>query len=135
MFIGSLRSSVQDLPGFLADSSKVNELVSKKTPNLGTAYPSASSSRAASRRFSSPILLNLDPDVLVITGDHSTPAKLKRHSWHRVPVLIAAETARFDSAAAFNEASCNSGTLGQIRHVDIMPLALAHAMRLGKYGA
>jgi 2,3-bisphosphoglycerate-independent phosphoglycerate mutase len=82
-----------------------------------------------------PILLNLDPDVLVITGDHSTPAKLKRHSWHRVPVLIAAETARFDSAAAFNEANCNSGTLGQIRHVDIMPLALAHAMRLGKYGA
>jgi len=82
-----------------------------------------------------PILLELKPDVIVITGDHSTPAKLKRHSWHKVPVLLAADAARFGQAAKFGEASCTTGTLGPIRHVDIMPLALAHSMRLGKYGA
>jgi 2,3-bisphosphoglycerate-independent phosphoglycerate mutase len=82
-----------------------------------------------------PALLDLQPDVLIITGDHSTPAKVKRHSWHPVPVLLAADTARFGPPTAFGETSCSQGTLGQIRHVDIMPLALAHAMRLDKYGA
>jgi 2,3-bisphosphoglycerate-independent phosphoglycerate mutase len=82
-----------------------------------------------------PILLDLKPDVVVITGDHSTPAKLKRHSWHSVPVLIAADAARFGKPGKFGEAACVTGTLGPIRHVDILPLALAHAMRLGKYGA
>lgn len=82
-----------------------------------------------------PILLDLKPDVVVITGDHSTPAKLKRHSWHSVPVMIAADAARFGKPGKFGETACLTGTLGPIRHVDIMPLALAHAMRLGKYGA
>jgi 2,3-bisphosphoglycerate-independent phosphoglycerate mutase len=82
-----------------------------------------------------PILLALKPDVIVITGDHSTPAKLKRHSWHRLPVLLAADSARFGVPGKFGEALCLQGSLGQIRHVDILPLALAHALRLGKYGA
>lgn len=82
-----------------------------------------------------PALLDLKPDVLIITGDHSTPAKLKRHSWHPVPIMLVADTARFGSGSDFGETSCATGTLGKIRHVDIMPLALAHAMRLGKYGA
>ena len=82
-----------------------------------------------------PPLLDLKPDVLVITGDHSSPAKVKRHSWHTVPVLLAADTARFEREATFGETRCASGALGKIQHVDIMPLALAHAMRLGKYGA
>ncbi|OGO35550.1 MAG: phosphoglycerate mutase [Chloroflexi bacterium RBG_16_57_11] len=82
-----------------------------------------------------PILLALKPEVIVITGDHATPAKLKRHSWHPVPVLLAADSARFGVPGKFGEALCLHGTLGRIRHVDIMPLALAHAMRLGKYGA
>ncbi len=82
-----------------------------------------------------PILLDLKPDVLVITGDHSTPAKLKRHSWHTVPVLLAADSARFGKPSKFGETACLTGTLGAIRHVDILPLALAHAERLGKYGA
>ena len=82
-----------------------------------------------------PILLDLKPDVLVITGDHSSPAKLKRHSWHPVPVLLAADSARFGGATVFGETSCAIGTLGKIQHVDIMPLVLAHSMRLGKYGA
>ena len=82
-----------------------------------------------------PILLDLKPDVLIITGDHSTPAKLKRHSWHPVPVLLAADTARYGVPTKFGETSCAAGTLGMIRHVDLLPLALAHALRLGKYGA
>jgi 2,3-bisphosphoglycerate-independent phosphoglycerate mutase len=82
-----------------------------------------------------PILLDLKPDVLVITGDHSTPAKLLRHSWHPVPVLLAADTARFERLTQFGETACAGGMLGKIRHIDIMPLALAHALRLGKYGA
>lgn len=82
-----------------------------------------------------PILLDLKPDVLIITGDHSTPAKLKRHSWHTVPVMLVAETARFEHLRTFGETSCATGMLGKIRHVDIMPLALAHALRLNKYGA
>lgn len=82
-----------------------------------------------------PVLLSLKPDVLVITGDHSTPSKIKRHSWHKVPVLLAADTARFDGGNGFGESNCRFGSLGHIRHIDIMPLALAHAMRLNKYGA
>jgi 2,3-bisphosphoglycerate-independent phosphoglycerate mutase len=82
-----------------------------------------------------PDLLGLKPDVLVITGDHSTPSKLKRHSWHRVPVMMAAETARYGQSGKFGESACGAGSLGQIRHIDIMPLALAHAMRLNKFGA
>lgn len=82
-----------------------------------------------------PALLDLKPDVLIITGDHSTPARLLRHSWHPVPVLLAADTVRFGRPVKFGETNCATGTLGPIRHVDLMPLALAHAMRLSKYGA
>jgi 2,3-bisphosphoglycerate-independent phosphoglycerate mutase len=60
---------------------------------------------------------------------------LSRHSWHKLPVLLAADAARFGQATKFGETSCVTGTLGPIRHVDILPLALAHALRLGKYGA
>ncbi len=82
-----------------------------------------------------PILLDLKPDVLVITGDHSTPAKLKRHSWHRLPVMLVSDAARFGMPCKFGESACLTGTLGPIHHADILPLAMAHAMRLGKYGA
>ena len=82
-----------------------------------------------------PDLLALNPDVLVITGDHSTPAAVKRHSWHPVPVLLAANTVRRETATEFGETACLHGSLGYIHHTDIMPLALAHALRLGKYGA
>jgi 2,3-bisphosphoglycerate-independent phosphoglycerate mutase len=82
-----------------------------------------------------PILLDLKPAALVITGDHSTPASLMRHSWHKVPVMIAADAARFGKPGKFGESACVTGTLGPINHVDILPLTLAHALRLGKYGA
>lgn len=72
-----------------------------------------------------PDLLALNPDVLVITGDHSTPAAVKRHSWHPVPVLLAANTVRRETATEFGETACLHGSLGYIHHTDIMPLALA----------
>jgi 2,3-bisphosphoglycerate-independent phosphoglycerate mutase len=82
-----------------------------------------------------PALLDLEPDVLIVTGDHSTPALLRSHSWHPLPILISARAGRSDPVTAFGETACLRGSLGHIRHVDIMPLAMAHALRLTKYGA
>lgn len=83
-----------------------------------------------------PKLSSLEPDVVVVTGDHSTPSRLKSHSWHPVPLLIwAPATCRPDLVMEFGERPCERGGLGQIAAKSIMPLALAHALRLQKYGA
>ncbi len=82
-----------------------------------------------------PRVLELNPDVLVITGDHSTPAALRSHSWHPVPVLLHSRYARRGLAEQFNEVACLSGALGQLPAKELMPLALAHAERLKKFGA
>jgi 2,3-bisphosphoglycerate-independent phosphoglycerate mutase len=77
----------------------------------------------------------LEPDVLIVTGDHSTPSKLRSHSWHPVPTVLVAETCRTDGAKEFSESSCLRGGLGQFEAKHLMLLAMAHAGRLGKYGA
>lgn len=82
-----------------------------------------------------PDILALEPDVIIVTGDHSTPAKLKSHSWHELPVLFWAEDIRPDNVTQFGERPCMLGGLGHIRHVDLLPLAMAHARRLTRYGA
>ena len=83
-----------------------------------------------------PILLDLKPDVLIVTGDHSTPALLKSHSWHPVPFLLwAPKTHRTDLEKSFSERNCARGGLGTFPAVEIMSLALAHAGRLQKFGA
>lgn len=82
-----------------------------------------------------PDILKLGPDVLIITGDHSTPAAMKSHSWHELPVLLYAKNVRKDTVMTFGEVACMQGGLGHIRHVDLMPLAMAHADKLTKYGA
>jgi len=83
-----------------------------------------------------PQLLELKPDVLIITGDHSTPAKMKSHSWHPVPFLLwAPESVIPDHQKEFGERACQQGGLGTIPALDTMPLALGHANRLNKYGA
>jgi len=83
-----------------------------------------------------PRLLELEPDVLVVTGDHSTPSKMKYHSWHPVPVMLWSEHCRPDRVQKFGERDCLSGGLGaRIPAVDLMPLAMAHAGRLKKFGA
>lgn len=82
-----------------------------------------------------PALVRLRPDVLVITGDHSTPALLRSHSWHPVPVLLHSRHCRSDAATAFSERECARGGLGRLPATDIMPLAMANALRLTKFGA
>jgi len=83
-----------------------------------------------------PILLDLKPDVLIVTGDHSTPATYMAHSWHPVPTLLwAPGTHMTDRAQAFGERECMTGGLGQFPATDLMPMALAHARRLQKFGA
>ncbi|HAL13035.1 MAG TPA: phosphoglycerate mutase, partial [Planctomycetaceae bacterium] len=82
-----------------------------------------------------PLFTELDPEVLIVTGDHSTPAFLSSHSWHPVPTLIASDCCRADNHTAFNETTCITGGLGQFEAKYLMSLALANADRLGKYGA
>lgn len=82
-----------------------------------------------------PEILALNPDVVIVTGDHSTPALWKAHSWHELPVLIWSRYCRPDGVTRFGERACMGGGLGHIQHLDLIPLALAHAGRLAKYGA
>ncbi len=82
-----------------------------------------------------PRVMKLKPKVLVVTGDHSTPARLASHSWHPVPTLLVSDTCRPDGQQAFGERNALMGGLGQFEAVYLMPLALAHAEKLGKFGA
>jgi 2,3-bisphosphoglycerate-independent phosphoglycerate mutase len=82
-----------------------------------------------------PDLLDLDPDVLVVTGDHSTPSVLKSHSWHPNPILVFSKFIRTDAVERFDERSCVLGGLGRFPATRIMPLMLANALKLRKYGA
>lgn len=82
-----------------------------------------------------PRILELKPDVLIITGDHSTPAVLKGHSWHPVPVLLKSPYVLGGLCGGFSERECTKGELGIFRTVHLMPLALANAGRLKKFGA
>ncbi len=81
-----------------------------------------------------PDICALDPTVLVITGDHSTPCPLKGHSWHPVPLLIAGRTGETDGLP-FHEKNCLKGSLGTIYAKELMTLALAYGSKLDKYGA
>jgi 2,3-bisphosphoglycerate-independent phosphoglycerate mutase len=82
-----------------------------------------------------PRITKLNPSVLIVTGDHSTPSYLKSHSWHPVPTLLVSDCCRPDGKQAFNERECITGGLGQFEAKYIMTLALANARRLSKYGA
>jgi 2,3-bisphosphoglycerate-independent phosphoglycerate mutase len=82
-----------------------------------------------------PDILALGPDVVIITGDHSTPAALKSHSWHELPMLLWAKAIRPDGVTQFGERPCMGGGLGHIHHPDLLPLAMAYAGRLAKFGA
>lgn len=82
-----------------------------------------------------PQILELSPDVLAIVGDHSTPSKLATHSWHPVPLLIHSPYGRTDHATRFTENEAIKGTLGRRHGTEIMPLLMANALKLNKYGA
>ena len=82
-----------------------------------------------------PTIMKLSPDVLIVTGDHSTPSRLKSHSWHPVPTLLVADTCRPDGSTEFSERACLRGGLGMFEAKNLMLLVMAHAQRFGKYGA
>jgi 2,3-bisphosphoglycerate-independent phosphoglycerate mutase len=82
-----------------------------------------------------PELLSLKPDVLIVTGDHSTPATLASHAWHPVPFMLCSRWCRPDRVKEFGESACAQGAMGRFPAVDIMPLALANALKLDKFGA
>jgi 2,3-bisphosphoglycerate-independent phosphoglycerate mutase len=82
-----------------------------------------------------PCVTALNPTVLIVTGDHSTPSKLKSHSWHPVPTVLVSEVCRTDACQKFGETECLRGGLGLLEAKYLMPLALANAGRMGKYGA
>ena len=80
-----------------------------------------------------PRLTALEPDVIIVSGDHSTPAALKGHSWHPVPTLLYGKYVRPDGITEFGERACGHGSLGILPAKHIMPIALANAFRLAKY--
>ena len=82
-----------------------------------------------------PALTGLEPDVIVVTSDHSTPALLKGHSWHAVPVLLYSKWCRADRVGEFSETACIAGGLGRLPATQVMPLAMANALKLAKFGA
>lgn len=82
-----------------------------------------------------PRLLALNPDVVIVGGDHSSPAVLMAHSWHPVPLLLYGRNVRPDGVAEFSERACRLGSLGIMPAKHVMPLALANAGRVAKYGA
>jgi 2,3-bisphosphoglycerate-independent phosphoglycerate mutase len=82
-----------------------------------------------------PDVLALAPDVVVVTGDHATPSQMAAHSWHPVPVVLWSRRCGRDEVERFGERWCLQGGLGRRRSMDLMPIILANASRLAKYGA
>ncbi len=82
-----------------------------------------------------PRLLKLNPDVLAVTGDHSTPCTLEGHSWHPVPYLLKADTIRLDPGNRYTEDQCRTGALGWFLAKESMSLMMGHALKFNKYGA
>lgn len=82
-----------------------------------------------------PRLMALKPDVVIVGSDHSTPSLLKSHSWHPVPVMLYGKFVRADGIAEYGERACARGSLGRLPSKDLLPMALANAQRLNKFGA
>jgi len=82
-----------------------------------------------------PILLKKKPDVLAITGDHSTPCAMKGHSWHPQPVLLHSAVSGSDKLERFTETGANLGSLGVFEAKYLIRLMQAHAQMFDKYGA
>ena len=92
---------------------------------------------AALERFDAhlPALLTLKPDVLAVSGDHSTPSILAAHGWQPVPALVSSAYCGADHVSRFTERDCAAGALGLVPAQDLMPVLMANALRLAKYGA
>jgi len=92
---------------------------------------------AAIERFDAvvPDLMELAPTVIAVTGDHATPSQMAAHSWHPVPVVVRGARAGRDDVDRFGERWCRTGGLGLRPSMHLMPILLANAGRLAKYGA
>jgi 2,3-bisphosphoglycerate-independent phosphoglycerate mutase len=82
-----------------------------------------------------PVLLEKRPDVLAITGDHSTPCALKGHSWHPQPVLLVSACSGWDKLERFTETGANLGSLGVFESKYLIRLMQANARMFDKFGA
>ena len=82
-----------------------------------------------------PEIIALKPDVFVVTGDHASPSVLAGHGWQPVPVVVASAYCGADPVTAFTERACAAGTLGVLPAQHLMPLVMANALRLTKFGA
>ena len=81
-----------------------------------------------------PRLVEMEPDVLVVAGDHSTPAILGSHSWHPVPLMVRSHLTVGDGVGEFSERGCAAGSIGRVPATSVMMTALAHAEKLRKFG-
>ena len=81
-----------------------------------------------------PRIRELNPDVFMVAGDHSTPAIMAAHSWHPVPFMLHSKLTRGEGIPAFNERDCNQGSIGSIPATSIMTLAMSHSGKLTKFG-
>ena len=82
-----------------------------------------------------PILLQKQPDVLAITGDHSTPCAVKGHSWHPQPVLLQSKYSGTDKLERFTETGANLGSLSVFEAKFLIRLMQANAKMFDKFGA
>ncbi|MCH8801008.1 MAG: 2,3-bisphosphoglycerate-independent phosphoglycerate mutase [Chloroflexi bacterium] len=81
-----------------------------------------------------PEIRKLEPDVLLVAGDHATPAIMASHSWHPVPFMLHSKLTRGEGVKAFDERSCSQGSVGNILATQVMLLAMSHAGKLTKFG-
>ena len=81
-----------------------------------------------------PRIRELNPDVFMVAGDHSTPAIMAAHSWHPVPFMLNSKLTRGEGVPAFSERDCNLGSIGSIPATNVMLLAMSHSGKLTKYG-
>lgn len=148
MYRGVARLVGMDVPGIPESDDEALALMEEVVPRHDFTFfhVKATDSRGEDRDFAGKVaaieaadalmerIVALEPDVLVVTGDHSTPATYGAHSWHSVPVLIASTWAR-PTGDTFGESTCRQGDIGTVEAKHLMSLALAHAGRLVKFGA
>ena len=81
-----------------------------------------------------PQILELEPDVLMVAGDHATPAVMAAHSWHPVPFMLHSKLTLGQGIPTFDEKACALGAIGSVPATSVMVLGLSHAGKMTKFG-
>ncbi|MCD5403653.1 MAG: 2,3-bisphosphoglycerate-independent phosphoglycerate mutase [SAR202 cluster bacterium] len=79
-------------------------------------------------------ILELEPDVLMVAGDHATPAVMAAHSWHPVPFMLHSKLTLGQGIPTFDEKACALGAIGSVPATSVMVLGLSHAGKMTKFG-